>query len=342
MGESQSVAVVEHASADRSTNTTAVIVALPRAMDPIRLVGNEDKHATLLFFGETNTLPSEARFVLEDTAKRICKIFGSFSESIENVTRLGSDDPPALVALTSGRQLGVIRKSMLINPKVVEYLTNTNQFPSYTPHVTLDYPDYAGEAELRDLMQSLYRIQFDRLALWWGNEQIEFSLDSFDGESTDVKMSDGAGIIQRILEHSGVKGMRWGVRRTPAQLAAGKASSDKSIREKLGLRPKAAKPASSGSSSSGTSHHIPDHELQALVNRMRLEQEFRKLSSEAAPHKKADGFIKSLIKENGKRQVQRVAKSALDLAIEQALAKEKNSDFSKELSKALASSRKKK
>jgi hypothetical protein len=86
---------------------------------------------------------------------------------------------------------------------------------------------------------------------------------------------------------------------------------------------------------------------------MRLEQDFKRLSAEMGPTKKADGFIKGLLKENGKRQISRVARSALDIAVEKALEKagtpggnhsktSANQDFAKEVSKALASSRKKK
>lgn len=337
LGASAVEKYLQHASADRSNNTTAVIVALPRPMDSIRLVGTEDKHATLLFFGETSTLPSDARFVLEDTLRVVANLFTPFTEEFRTVQRLGDDNPPALVAMLTAYSLNPIRRSFMINPKVREYLKNAAQFPQYTPHVTLDYPDYKREAELRDLITDLSQVRFDRLALWWGNEQIEFSLE----QESEMKMS-AMERVDAFLAHHGVKGMKWGVRRTRAELSAGRrsGSSKKSEEEDKSK-------ASGGHASGGSSHtKVPsDQELQALVNRMRLEQEFKRLSSESAPSKKADGFIKSFLKETGKRQIRRVAGSAADIAIEQALKKygaKTNNQMIKEVGVRLSPKEKKK
>jgi 2'-5' RNA ligase len=209
---------IKHAQADGTPNTSVCIVALPRATDPIRLVGDVDKHATLLFFGDMATLPDDAKTTMTETLQNVMQLFSPFGEQILDIGRLGSDNPPALVAMLSGSNLSRIRDALLINPKLGEYLQNNpNQYPNYTPHVTLAYPDYQEEAALRQTMKQLYKVRFDRLSLWWGDEQIDFSLETMDEMAQAEK-------LEAFLAHHGVKGMKWGVRRSDATLdsAAGR------------------------------------------------------------------------------------------------------------------------
>lgn len=206
-----------------SPETTAVIVAVPPVMDPVRLVGQTDKHATLLFFGETATLPYGAKEALLQTLSLTAKMFTPFSEEVGSVSRLGGDDPPALVANLSGFMLNKIRDTMLVDRRFAEYLKNATQHPQYTPHVTLDYPDYQGEAQLRELAKSLYKVRFDRLALWWGDEQIEFSL-GFDSGTMDVAAH--AADVEKFFAHVGKKGMKWGVRNADNVAAGSKNGLD--------------------------------------------------------------------------------------------------------------------
>jgi hypothetical protein len=135
--------------------------------------------------------------------------------------------------------LSRIREALLINPKIGEYLQNATQHPSYTAHVTLAYPDYQGEADLRKTMKEIYRLRFDRLALWWGDEQIEFSLSMMD-EMTQAER------LENFLAHHGVKGMKWGVRRSDTSSggsssgsSGGKsdeASKGADVRTRVGMR----------------------------------------------------------------------------------------------------------
>lgn len=193
-------------------NTAACIVAVPRNLDPVRLIGDENKHATLLYFGETSKLPEDAKGKLIQILTLASRMFEPFSENIVSLDRLGSDNPPALVLKLSGRRLPKVREVLTVVPEVNEYLGNATQYPSYTPHVTLEYPDFPREAELREQAKFLHSVRFDRLALWWNDERYEFDLrDSGEvGESDDAYHGALAG---DFLAHFGVKGMRWGVRR---------------------------------------------------------------------------------------------------------------------------------
>ena len=183
------------------------------------------------------------------------------------------------------------------------------------------------------------------------NEEVDsfgFYTGKFSMSIQNVKHEDDT--IDIFLEHHGIKGMKWGVRRTSAQLAraAGRGAAKTATKIKEN---RAAKKESSSSRSK--SKHLSDQELQALVNRLRLEQDLKRLVAETKPSPKADGLIKSIIKENSKRQLQRIARSAADIAIEKALAKAgapkgkhvldtSNKEFSRDLAKALEKARTKK
>lgn len=84
------------------------------------------------------------------------------------------------------------------------------------------------------------------------------------------------------LMHYGVPGMKWGVRRTPAQLGRKKTSSSKSLFGKKKPKPKAK--AESKSSKEETApkkksvKEMSNEELNAAIDRLRLEQTYASLS----------------------------------------------------------------
>lgn len=108
------------------------------------------------------------------------------------------------------------------------------------------------------------------------------------------------------LQHYGIKGMRWGVRRSQKQLA--KASSAPDSEDVVNKKAAAAKVSSTGSTDS-----LSNKELQDLVTRMNLEQQFSRLSTgqNGSAQKKGESFAKSILKETGKKQVAGVIGLAL-------------------------------
>jgi len=210
----------------------AVIVALPPALDPVRLVGDEEKHATILYFGDTASLPADAKTTILESLATVANLFMPFAEETIGVERLGSDVPPALVAKLSNRCLGKIRDTFQVNPSIVSYMSNGTQYPQYTPHVTLGYPDFQAEVGLKELTKTLYEIRFDRLALWWDDERIEFPLGAQDRGMMRALSQDAMAKVGDFLEHHGIKGMKWGVRRKDPSGSGSSGSSDKSSDDK--------------------------------------------------------------------------------------------------------------
>lgn len=106
-----------------------------------------------------------------------------------------------------------------------------------------------------------------------------------------------------ILEHFGVKGMKWGVRRRSGGL--GSSTSDD-----------AAKAAASKAlvTKKGGTKALSNDDLRKLNERMRLEQDFSKLSTK--DRARANGFIKSLLVNEGKHQVTKMTRQLTDAQIE--------------------------
>ena len=95
------------------------------------------------------------------------------------------------------------------------------------------------------------------------------------------------------LMHYGVPGMKWGVRRTPAQLGRKKTSSSKSLFGKKKSKSKAKAKTKSESSKEETVpkkksvKEMSDEELNAAIRRMQLEQTYASLSPQKVSTGKA-------------------------------------------------------
>ena len=95
------------------------------------------------------------------------------------------------------------------------------------------------------------------------------------------------------LMHYGVPGMKWGVRRTPAQLGRKKTSSSKSLFGKKKSKSKAKAKTKSESSKEETApkkksvKEMSDDELNAAIRRMQLEQMYASLSPQKVSTGKA-------------------------------------------------------
>ena len=95
------------------------------------------------------------------------------------------------------------------------------------------------------------------------------------------------------LMHYGVPGMKWGVRRTPAQLGRKKTSSSKSLFGKKKSKSKAKAKTKSESSKEETApkkksvKEMSDEELSTAIRRMQLEQTYASLSPQKVSTGKA-------------------------------------------------------
>jgi hypothetical protein len=96
---------------------------------------------------------------------------------------------------------------------------------------------------------------------------------------------DGSrGIVEDILSHHGVKGMKWGKRKNAASADSAKSTAVRTSVKKQGL------------------HTVSNKDLQEAITRMNLEQSFKRLkvNNQSA----ATRWISSTLLEVGKREVQ--------------------------------------
>lgn len=101
---------------------------------------------------------------------------------------------------------------------------------------------------------------------------------------------------EEFISHFGVKGMKWGVRK-----AAKRAASSEDARN--------AQDAHDKSKKAGL-HSLSNKELQDLVTRMNLEQQFNRLKPPSAGSKAAK-FIGKMLADAGKQQVNKLANDLL-------------------------------
>lgn len=87
-----------------------------------------------------------------------------------------------------------------------------------------------------------------------------------------------------ILQHYGVKGMKWGKKKNPASSDAARSKTVRTTAKKKGV------------------HTVSNKELQDAISRMQLEQNFKRLSiNEQSAMKR---WLTSTLTEMGKREIQ--------------------------------------
>lgn len=157
------------------------------------------------------------------------------------------------------------------------------------------------------------------------------TLVTFKFKKNELGQVVGIDIDPASLEHSGVKGMKWGVRKsdsasTPTLLREKKAfrnSSDVTVTQKKsgtyvttkgGKRQKASDDAVKAhagrqKAKSSTTDSLTNNELKAVVERMRLEQEFAKLDGKVK--RKGSSFVGKLLNTDAGKQVAKKASEML-------------------------------
>lgn len=114
------------------------------------------------------------------------------------------------------------------------------------------------------------------------------------------------------LVHHGIKGMKWGVRRTEAQLARARGNM-KSDEKTSSTSTKKAEPTKRKKMS-----EMSDEELRRVVNRLQLEQQYRNLNPEkvSAGKKFANKVVKDIVipvaTEVAKNEFRKVLTASLD------------------------------
>lgn len=155
--------------------TGALIVLLPAESDPVTAATSEDQaHMTTIWFGDVNELGADAEEVEQAVRLYAQDLDGPVVVPVRERGTLGDEDAD-VVFLEPTDSLLALRDGLLVNEPIRQAHDAAEQYPEWTPHVTLGYPagvengpavaEYDGD-----------EITFDRLGLWLGGEYTEYPM----------------------------------------------------------------------------------------------------------------------------------------------------------------------
>lgn len=197
--------------------TECVIVALPREDSQASRISSEKiAHMTLLYLGELEAETDTQ--MISEFVEHATSQMQPFGASVYHRGTLGDDHADVLYLAKNELESAVrFRSYLLTNEQINRAYNKAYQYPAWTPHVTLGYPDSpARPIEQTEHLHSY--VEFDRIAVWYGDfEGPTFRMTYPDETITEHSMDD----IDDFLAHFGVKGMKWGVRRDLKRLDSG-------------------------------------------------------------------------------------------------------------------------
>lgn len=283
-------------------NLQVVIVAIPQVDDYVWKVSSEKvPHMTLLYLGETEVTQHMSNFV-----EHASSLMTRFGMSVERRGTLGDQDADVLFfdKNYSYKQLMNFRSQLLTDQDISKAYHAATQYPDWTPHLTLGFPETPAKPMNREY--GFNWIEFDRIAIWTGDsEGPTFQLNSDHGMELAMSTLPQGADLDEILEHYGVKGMKWGKRKSRQTESN---SADATRVGEVKTRVKTQK----------TTKILTNAELKDAIERMRLEQDFSKLSGgiDKTRTQKAKTFVAKLLVDTGKQTatqaVQSQAKSMVD------------------------------
>jgi hypothetical protein len=292
-------------------NLEVVIVAIPQVDDYVWKVSSEKvPHMTLLYLGE-----AEVTQHMTDFVEHAASLMTRFGMSVERRGTLGDQDADVLFFDKgfSYKQLMDFRSQLLTDDDIYKAFHSSSQYPDWLPHLTLGYPETPAKPMNREY--GFNWVEFDRIAIWTGDsEGPTFQLKSDNGLEVAMSSVPQGSDLDEILEHYGVKGMKWGKRknrnlvdpRSPKQTEQNSADAQRVTAIKTRVR------------TQKTTRPLSNDELEAAIKRMRLEQDFSKLSGgiDKTRIQKAGEFVTKLLIDTGKQTatqtVQTQTKSIVD------------------------------
>lgn len=282
-----------------------VIVAIPREDDYVWKVSSEKiPHMTLLYLGETALTQH-----MSDYVEHAASLLEPFGIGVERRGELG-DNKADVLFFDKGwtvKHLNNFRGQLLADQDIAKAYHGATQYPEWTPHLTLGFPETPAKPMNRDF--GFNYVEFDRIAIWTGDSEGPTFQLKYNSSRLDLAMStlSTGSDLDEILEHYGVKGMKWGQRkRRSRQTESNSADAERVGAVKTRVR------------TQKTTRILTNAELKDAIERMRLEQDFSKLSGgiDKTRSQKAKAFVAKLLIDTGKQTatqaVQTQAKGLVD------------------------------
>lgn len=193
--------------------TSWCIVAIPEESDPVWQTSSEKiPHCTLLFLGDQDD-NEKAMLISQQLQHTVDTSLKPFYMDVHSRGTLGDKDADVLFFDQANvpKQLTEFRSLLLKDETIRVAYDSVEQYPSWTPHLTLGYPDSPAKKPLVDpntpFNGRFHSIYFDRIALWiydYDGPTFQMKYDSMS-EAADVFMSDQT---KHFLSHRKEKPMR--------------------------------------------------------------------------------------------------------------------------------------
>ncbi len=281
---------------------TNVIVAVPDADDPVWKISSEKvPHMTLLFLD--NILEDEGVGRVWQYIAHAANNLNPFYLDVTSRGILGSDEADVVFFNPKyTKKLEEFRSQLLADPVIAKAYLSVEQYPQWTPHLTLGYPENPAKKTKEPLDPKIWGVRFNRIALWTDEYAgPEFLLPEHEYSVEEVAMSDKT---ELLLAHYGIKGMRWGKRKSEGSSAVEVSTTTapgKKVVAKGGQNHPAADDAIRVASykqkaKASTTDALQTKELQELVNRMNLEQQYSRLTETKGFFDKIDNDKKKVDK----------------------------------------------
>jgi 2'-5' RNA ligase len=196
-----------------------VIAAIPDENDRVWKISSEKvPHLTLLFLGDVGAVKNLDQIILfvEHAANTTLR---RFYLSVDRRGELGADQADVLffkIGRYEYKTIRDFRAALLQDNNIKTAYDSSTQFDGvWQPHLTLGYPATPAKDVPDDY--TFYDVAFNKIAVWTNDfDGPEFLLKDYGDEINladfpmDIAMSD-----TRVanLQHHGVRGMKWGVRK---------------------------------------------------------------------------------------------------------------------------------
>src|SRR3954452_10031568 len=202
-------------------SSNVVIVAIPDDNDSVWKVSSEKiPHLTLLFLGDK---VANFETVVQFVEHAATTTLNRFHLPIDRRDELGADQADVLFFKRGWYDYKAIRdfrSTLLQDTNIRTAYNSATQFEgSWVPHLTLGYPANPAKP---DPEFGFYDVSFNKIAVWSGNfDGPEFLLKDYWDECDERSLENNAMDMSRAeVSHHGVKGQKWGVRKSDVGNAA--------------------------------------------------------------------------------------------------------------------------
>lgn len=258
-------------------DNSLVVVAIPSDDDQVWEVSSEKvPHLTLLYL-DGSKLDMSKLGLISGYVGHAASLLGQFTLDVDRRGVLGDKNADVLFFNKQWtKEITEFRTQLLRNDLVSEAYLSTDQYPEWTPHLTLGYPE--TPAKKISGLDRFYSVRFDRIALWGGDyEGPTFGLKREHYEVAMSQTERGRLVMDDMLKHYGVKGMHWGVRKDDS--GGGSTNSTKTAPSPRKSEDAKAVEKAFGKIDRGGTNALSNQELQHLVNRLNLEQQYSRLTT---------------------------------------------------------------